>query len=487
MKKINKDVYKNKWPILFVVVLMTFMACIDSSIVNVALPLMSKKLSASMASIEWVIVSYVMTICSIILIFGRLGDIKGKIKVFRWGIVIFTLASFMCGFSNNLVELVFFRIIQGIGAAAYMANNQGIITQVFPKSERGKALGILGSFAAMGTLIGPPAGGFIISLMEWNYIFLINVPLGIAAFILGLKVFPKSESNSEKIDMKGAVLFFIVVICLFTALTWGQKIGYNNPIIILGFVISIVSFVIFIKLEDKIDNPLLQLNIFKNNVFSLSLFCAFISFICLSASGILIPFYLQDTLKLTSRTAGVIMMVQPLIIAVLSPLSGNLSDKIGSEFLTFLGLIFTSIGFLLMSFLNEKSSIMFIISFVSVIAVGNALFQPSNNSLIMSSVPRDKLGIAGSVNSLTRNLGQIFGVTLATSFLYVCMSYKIGYHVVDYIAGRDDVFIYGMRWVYAILVVICGMGWMLTAFRLYKSKTKTETNPENYKKKISHL
>ncbi|AKN30200.1 multidrug MFS transporter [Clostridium carboxidivorans P7] len=487
MKEINKDVYKNKWPILFVVVLMTFMACIDSSIVNVALPLMSKKLSASMASIEWVIVSYVMTICSIILIFGRLGDIKGKIKVFRWGIVIFTLASFMCGFSNNLVELVFFRIIQGIGAAAYMANNQGIITQVFPKNERGKALGILGSFAAMGTLIGPPAGGFIISIMEWNYIFLINVPLGIAAFILGLKVFPKSESNSEKIDMKGAVLFFIVVICLFTALTWGQKIGYNNPIIILGFLLSIISFVIFIKLEDKIDNPLLQLDIFENNVFSISLFCAFISFICLSASGILIPFYLQDTLKLTSRMAGVLMMVQPLIIAVLSPLSGNLSDKIGSEFLTFLGLIFTSMGFLLMSFLNEKSSIMLIIGFVSVIAVGNALFQPSNNSLIMSSVPRDKLGIAGSVNSLTRNLGQIFGVTLATSFLYVCMSYKIGYHVVDYIAGRDDVFIYGMRWVYAILVVICGMGWMLTAFRLHKSKVKTDLNTENYKKKVSHL
>ncbi len=470
MKEMNKDVYKNKWPILFVVVLMSFMACIDSSIVNIALPVMSRKLSVTMASIEWVIVSYVMTICSIILIFGRLGDIKGKIKVFRYGVVIFTLSSFMCGFSNNLIELVIFRIVQGIGAAAYMANNHGIITHIFPKSERGKALGILGSFVAMGTLIGPPLGGLIISVLEWNYIFLINVPLGIIAFILGLKVFPRSESSNEKVDMKGATLFFIVVICLFTALTWGQKIGYSNPIIIVGFILSIISFSVFIKLENKIHNPLLQLDIFKNNEFSLSLFCAFISFVCLSASGILIPFYLQDTLKLTSRTAGIIMMVQPLIITILSPLTGNLSDKIGSEFLTLLGLIFIGIGFFLMSFLNGESSIMIIITFVSVMAVGNALFQPSNNSLIMSAVPKDKLGIAGSINSLTRNLAQIFGVTLSTSFLYVCMSYKIGYHVIDYVIGRDDVFIYGMKWVYTILVIICGLGVFLTAFRLYKTR-----------------
>jgi EmrB/QacA subfamily drug resistance transporter len=470
MKEINKDVYKNKWSILFVVVLMSFMSCIDSSIVNIALPVMSRKLLVSMASIEWVIVSYVMTICSIILIFGRLGDIKGKIKVFRWGIIIFTLASFMCGFSNNLIELVIFRIVQGVGAAAYMANNQGIITQVFPKNERGKALGILGSFVAMGTLIGAPIGGFIISVLDWNYIFLINVPLGIIGFILGLKVFPRSESNNEKIDMKGAVLFFIVVICLFTALTWGQKIGYSNPLIIAGFILSIISFAVFIKLENKMHNPLLQLDIFKNNVFSLSLLCAFISFVCLGASNILIPFYLQDTLKLTSKTAGVIMMMQPLIITILSPLSGNLSDRIGSEFLTLLGLIFTGMGFFLMSFLKEKFSIIVIITFLGIMAVGNSLFQPSNNSLIMSSVSKDKLGIAGSVNSLTRNLGQIFGVTLSTSFLYSCMSHKIGYHVIDYVIGRDDVFIYGMKWVYIILVIICGLGVVLTAFRLYKAR-----------------
>lgn len=471
MKETNTTVYKNKWSILFVVVMMSFMSCIDSSIVNIALPVMSKKMCVSMASVEWVIVSYVMTICSIILIFGRLGDIKGKSKVFKYGMIIFTAASLMCGLTNNLITLVIFRIIQGIGAAAYMANNQGIITQVFPQSERGKALGILASFVALGTMIGPPLGGFIVSLLSWNYIFLINVPLGIIGIILGTKVLPKVESTSEKIDIKGAVLFFAAIIFLFSSLTFGQEAGYSNPFIIAGFILSIISFISFLTLESKSKNPLLQLEIFKNSLFSLSLLCAFVSFVCLSASGILIPFYLQDTLKLTPMVAGFIMMVQPLIVTILSPFSGDLSDKAGSEIITLLGLIFTSIGFLLMSFLNQKSSITFVIGFVSVIALGNALFQPSNNSLIMSSVPKNKLGIAGSVNSLTRNLGQIFGVTLATSFLYACMSHKIGYHITDYIIGRDDVFIYAMSWVYIILLVICGLGTALTGFRLYRSKS----------------
>jgi MFS family permease len=160
----NNGTYKNKKMILFVVVSMSFISCLDMSIVNVALPIMAKKLVVSMANVELVVVSYIMAICSVILIFGRLGDIKGKTRVFKFGIILFTLASLMCGISNSLSSLVVFRIIQGVGAAAYMANNQGIITQVFLPKERGKALGILASAVALGSMIGPPLGGFMISI-----------------------------------------------------------------------------------------------------------------------------------------------------------------------------------------------------------------------------------------------------------------------------------------------------------------------------------
>ncbi|RMD04179.1 DHA2 family efflux MFS transporter permease subunit [Clostridium autoethanogenum] len=467
--------YKNKYGILLVVISMTFMSCLVSNIVNVALPVMSRKLSVPMVSIEWVVASYIISICSTILIFGRLGDIIGKMKVFKFGMVVFTITSFMCGISTSFTELIIFRIIQGIGASAYMANNQGIITQVFPRNERGKALGILASSVALGTLIGSPAGGFITYYLSWNYIFFVNVPIGVIAFIAALKVLPHSkiqnkEINSE-LDVKGSTFIFLSMVLLFGSLIQGQKIGYNNPIIITIFIVSILFIAVFIVLENKIEKPLIQMKIFKNNVFSLSLFCAFISFVCLNASIIIIPFYLQDAMKLNSSITGLIMMVQPLVIAVISPLSGNLSDKIGSKLLSFLGLLLMSISFIFLSFLNQYSSITKIIIYIVVLALGQSLFQPSNNSLIMSTVPKNELGIAGSVNSLVRNLGQIIGIILSTSLLYSFMSIKIGYRITDYVTGRDDIFVYGMRYVYIVLTIVCAFGALLTAFRMCNKKS----------------
>lgn len=164
------------------------------------------------------------------------------------------------------------------------------------------------------------------------------------------------------------------------------------------------------------------------------------------------------------------MMVYPLVLSIVAPVSGHLSDKIGSEFLTFLGLIFTSVGLFLMSSLTQNSSLILLTIFVSLMSIGNGLFQSPNNSLIMSTVSKDKLGIAGSVNALIRNLGMVFGISFSTTFLYNRMSYKAGYHVVNYIQGRDDVFIYGMKWVYIGAGLICASGALLTAFRLYNNK-----------------
>ena len=197
MSNSDNKLYDKRWLILLTTVLLTFMAVLDSSIVNVALPVMAKKLDVSMASIEWVVTSYLIVIVGAILIFGRLADIKGKTTIFKFGIIIFTIGSLACGISNSLVMLVFSRGLQAIGAAATMATSQGIITHVFPSSERGRALGINGTFVALGAMIGPPIGGIIVSALSWNYIFLINLPIGILAFILAKNTLPKS-SNDDK-------------------------------------------------------------------------------------------------------------------------------------------------------------------------------------------------------------------------------------------------------------------------------------------------
>jgi EmrB/QacA subfamily drug resistance transporter len=468
MENINDEMHKRRWVILLTTVLLTFMATLDGSIVNVALPVMAEKLSVSMASIEWVVTSYLIVIVGTILVFGRLADIIGKTTVFKIGIIIFTIGSLTCGISNSLIMLVISRGLQAIGAAGTMSTSHGIITHVFPSNERGRALGLNGTFVALGSMVGPPIGGIIVSALSWQYIFLINVPIGILALVLAMKTLPKSNNNNnEKLDLMGAVLFGITMVLLFGSLTFGKEIGFNNIIIILCLITSIILFAVFINVEKRIKHPLLNLQIFNNSLFSLSVFCAFISFVAISCSNIILPFYLQYVMKLSPSYAGLIMMVSPIILAVAAPISGHMSDRVGSELLTFIGLLGTSLGLFLISTLTQYSYVGMLIAFIAVMTLGNAMFQSPNNSLVMSTVDRDKLGIAGSINALVRNLGMVFGISLSTTLLYSFMSTKIGYHVTGYIEGRDDVFVYGMHYVYIAAGFICGIGAILTAYRLY--------------------
>jgi EmrB/QacA subfamily drug resistance transporter len=465
----DPELYQNKWPILFVVAAMSFMSCLDSSIINIALPAMSHELRAPLAAIEWVVTSYLLVICATILIFGRLGDLQGKTTIFRGGMVVFTLGSLLCGLSGSLPVLVLCRVIQGVGASAYMANNQGIITQSFPPEERGKALGTLAAAVALGTMLGPALGGLILTVAGWNCIFFINVPIGLGAIWYARKILTTDQNAAKQavpFDFKGALLLFIVITCFFAVLLGEQRYGLTNPLILTCLGGALVGFAVFIGVEHKDEAPLLQLGLFRNGLFTVALLCAFICYVCVSASIILLPFYLQQTLKLAPWLAGLLMMITPLVMTIGAPVSGSLSDKIGSELLSFIGLTVMSLGFIALSGLNQYSSLAHLVLFLAMIGLGNALFQPSNNSLIMSAVPKNKLGIAGGINSFGRNLGQIMGVTVATTLLYNWMSHKIGYRVTDYISGRDDVFVFGMRHVYLTLVALCGAGAVVTLIRL---------------------
>lgn len=471
MDQAYDKVYMKRNVILFNIALMTFMATLDGSIVNVALPTMAKKMSISTEAISWVVSIYLLVIAGTILIFGRLGDIIGKTKIFNFGIIIFTMGSLICGIAGSFPFLLFARVVQAIGAAGTMSANQGIITQVFPPQERGRALGINGTFVALGSLAGPPIGGFIVGSLDWNYIFLINVPIGIIVYFLSFRLLPKSVENSdEKLDIKGAILFAVAIVSLFGSLLIGEDYGYRHPYIIGGFILFVLSFVTFIIVENRMEVPLLQLKLFQNKLFSLSIFCGFISFIAINSLTIIQPFYLQNTLKFSPSFTGLIMMVFPVVLAVVAPLSGALSDKIGSEILTFIGLLINSVGLFLMSTLTEHTSLYILIIYIVIMSIGNGLFQSPNNSLILSNAPKNMLGIVGSVNALVRNLGMITGIAMAILILYGRMSSIIGYDVSTYIEGRDDVFIYGMKGAYIAAASVCAVGAVLTAIRLVKRK-----------------
>lgn len=464
----EKKKSNNKWTVMLIIVLATFMSTLDGSIVNVALPVMAKSLKVTTSEIQFVATVYLIVIAGIVLIFGNLGDMIGKTKMFLIGLFLFTVGSFLSGLSRSFEFLIFARVIQAIGAAGTMANNQGIVTEAFPSNERGKALGLVGTAVALGSLVGPGLGGLIVGAASWEYIFLINVPIGIIVFLMGLKVLPKSKvaEVKKKLDILGAGLFLIAIVPLFVALNAGLELGFTSPIILLGFAIAVVAFLCFLYVEKKSKNPLIDLSLFQNKLFSLSIFCGYISFVAIFCHNIILPFYLQNALGFSPAFAGMILMVYPLVLTFTAPISGHLSDKMGSEILTFIGLILTSLGLFLMATLTATPHIAPLVIFIVLMSLGNGLFQSPNNSLIISTVPWDKLGIAGSINALIRNVGMVCGIALSTTLLYSMMSLKIGHRVMDYVAGRSDAFIYGMRTVYIVAGAICALGAFLTCLRL---------------------
>lgn len=462
---------KKRWTILSIVVLSVFMSTLDGSIVNVALPTMAKSLNVTSGAIAWVVSVYLIAVSATMLLFGRLGDIWGKTNVFLFGIALFTIGSFLCGITYSLGILLLARIIQAVGAAGMMANSQGIITHVFPAQERGRALGITGTFVALGSLAGPSLGGIIVSYTSWEYIFWINVPVGIIVLILGLKLLPRGDRKvDEKFDIPGAFLIVTTISLLFGTLGQIGSIGFGSPVILTCLAVTVLLFIIFLKIENKTDMPLLELKLFRNKWFSISIICSFISFVAIFCSNIVMPFYLQDILPFTPGQAGAFLSIYPLILALTAPISGFLSDKIGSEILTLCGLSLISLGLFLMSTLTEHPSYIAMGIFVAIMSLGNGLFQSPNTSLVMSTLPVNKLGIGGGINAFVRNLGMICGITLANTLLYGCMSSRLGYRVTDFVEGRNDVFIYGMRVVYLTAAGICLAGAAITAFRLFSRK-----------------
>ncbi|MDH6427815.1 MFS transporter [Paenibacillus odorifer] len=468
----DKEIQKKRWMILIVLNIFTFMSTLDGSIVNIALPELSKQLKLPMAQIEWVTTGYLMAICAAILFFGKLGDIVGKIRIFKIGTIVFVIGSLLCGLSVSLPALIASRVVQALGASMTMANSQGIVTDIFPATERGKALGFIGTFVSLGSIAGPSLGGIMVSTLGWEYIFWVNVPIGLIAIFFGWKVLPKDLTRvKSSIDVPGSLLFAVFIITLFAGLLLGQQLGYGNSLIVTSIIVAVVSFVAFIWMELRRKEPLLQLSLFKNPLFSLSILCGFLVFTANFCFNIIAPFYAQNMLNLSPFYAGFLLMLLPICMVVVAPMSGALSDKIGSEFLTFAGLVVMVIAQFGLAQLHVGSSVVLVGVWIAMLGIGSGLFQSPNNSLVMSKVPRTQLGSAGSVNSLVRNVGMVVGITIATTILFQVMSSKAGYRVTGLVPGRPELFIEGMHVVFVTSASICLVAALLTGWRLVSARS----------------
>lgn len=464
-------VQKNRWWILVSVALFAFMSTLDSSIVNIALPTISKDLNVPMNQAEWVVSIYLIVVCACLLLFGKVGDSFGKIKVYRIGTVVFTVGSLLCGFNHSLEFLLFGRVIQGIGASMTMATNSGIATEVFPMQERGRALGSIGAFVSLGSIAGPGIGGLILSQFSWSYIFWINVPVGIATILIGEKFLPKDLTMSKrKIDFLGFGAFAVTIMGFFGSIFIGQEIGYVNALPIGLFLLALIAFFFFIRIEKRKTDPLIVFSIFKNRMFTMSLITAVLIFASNFFVNVVMPFYLQNARGLSASYSGLLLMVFPLLMVIGSPISGYLTDKIGSPILVVTGLALLSLTQIMYIFMNEATPIWYFVIATAIMGFGNALFQSPNNTMVMSSVTKENLGVAGSLNSFARNFGMVVGIALATTILYGGMSAAYGERVTTYINNRPDVFVFGMRVTFIASFALCFIALVISAVRFRKKK-----------------
>lgn len=450
--------------ILISVLIMTFMMTIDSSILNVALPTLANSLGVPTSLIDWVCTAYLISMCSFALIFGKIADIIGKTKVFQAGTLVFTVSSLLCSMSRSLFFLIISRMIQGIGASAAMSSNLGIISEAYAEENRAKALSGVSSAVALGTLIGPIAGGAILNYFSWHVIFLINLPIGVLALILGFIFLPKNKGRKamERFDISGSIFIVLALSTVISSLTMLQT--YSNIYIYLLFILGLVLLFFFVLCEKKAEFPLIKISLFKNKAFVINLLSIALTFISIGAYNIIMPFYLQDALRYTPGKAGLIMITQPIIIALVGPVAGILADKYGYRPVSAFGMFIFGCGALFQGlYYHLDAGLFFIILGIVIFAVGNALSQSPNNALVMSSVPPEDYGFAGSLGSLVRYLGVSVGLTLSTCMLYSLMSHKAGCTVKSFLINKPDVFIYGLHYVF---IGVCVILWLASSLML---------------------
>jgi MFS family permease len=368
--------------------------------------------------------------------------------------------------------LLFARIIQAVGASMTMSNSFGITSQLFEPAIRARAMSVISMFVSLGAIAGPAIGGFILQFANWSYIFWINVPLGIIAYLIGRKALPddKGSGRVKDADLLGAMQLFLTVIAFFVVMSIGQAQGFLSLPVIFSFAVMLVLFVWFVYTEKTLEKPLLNLGIFRSKLFTMSVITSMTMFTAGSFVNILMPFYLQDYRVCAAGFAGLIMMAYPIGMFIFSPISGILSDKFDKEIIIFVaitGVLVVQIGYLLIGHETIFPMIVLVL-FAHGASVG--FFQSPNNALIMSTVEMKFLGIAGSVNALGRNLGFVLGTTFATTVLFVAMSRRIGHRVSAYVSSQPNIFLYGMHIAFYVALVLVVLAWLLSVYRLLTRK-----------------
>lgn len=413
-----------KWWVLIAVGTGTFMSALDTSVVNVVLPVIQQTFGTEVATVEWIVTIYLLVVAGLMLSFGRLGDLRGHKPLYLLGFVIFVLGSAMCGLAPSALALISFRGFQALGAAMLAANSPAILTKNFPDSQRGQALGLQATMTYLGLTVAPSIGGWLTDQLGWRSVFYINVPVGSLALWLSWRFIPRDSPQKivENFDILGSFIFMAGLVSLLLGLNQGHSWGWTSPAIISLLIISGILLVIFVRLELRSTHPMLDLSLFKERVFSASSASAVLNYICVFSILFLMPYYLLQGLQMDPSAAGLVLTAQPIVMAIVAPISGTLSDKIGVQLPSIFGMAVLGIGLFLLSNLGSNSSIFQVALALGIAGLGTGTFISPNNSALMGSAPKNRQGIAAGVLATSRSVGMVLGIGLAGAIFTTVIS-----------------------------------------------------------------
>jgi EmrB/QacA subfamily drug resistance transporter len=409
----------SKRSVLLVATFAAFLTPFMGSAVNLALPSIGKDLNANAIELGWVISSFILSSAIFLLPFGRLADIIGRKKVFSSGIFLFTISTFLIIFSQSVASLIVLRIFQGLSSAMIFGTSLAIITSVFQPGERGKAMGINITAVYLGLSLGPVIGGVLTQYFGWRSIFAFLVPFGITSLILIKRKIKTewAEASGEKFDWRGSLLYGIALASFMY--------GFSKLPSAIGWICvasGLIIAIIFIFFEKTISNPVFDIRlIISNRVFAFSGIAALINYSATSAIGFFISMYLQYLKGFDARTAGLIMISQPIAMTLLSPVAGKLSDRKNPGVIASAGMGMTAAGLILLCFMRESTPVYAIILLLILMGIGFGLFSSPNSNAIMSSVEKRHLGVASGVVGTMRMVGQMLsmGIAMMLISLYI--------------------------------------------------------------------
>ena len=454
---------QNKKIVLLVATLGAFIVPFMLSSVNIALPSISKEFAMNTVLMNWVVLSFMLPVAVFILPFGRVADIFGRKRLLIYGMSVFTLASIICGISFNAGMLIASRVLQGIGSAMISVTLISILSSVYSQGDRGRALGINVAATYIGLSSGPFLGGFLTKYLGWRSIFFLVVPIGIIVITILLNLKQNwAEAKGEEFDYKGSIIYSMGLFGVVYGLSFVRS--FWGPIFMF---IGCILLIIFGFYENRVKNPILNMTLIKNNkILTFSSLAALINYSATFAISYLLSLYLQYIKGFEPQQAGLILLAQPLIQALFSPIAGGLSDRIEPRMVASLGMAITSSGLVFFIFLTENTSIGYIIAALSVVGFGFALFSSPNTNAIMGSVTKKYYGVASGIIGSARSIGQAFSMGITS----LVMVFYMGNIQIS--RSNHPNFILSIKVTFIILTILCFFGIFASIARGKRNKIK---------------